>query len=558
MRTFYERLGKVSALVLAFTIMLASMAGCISQTPSGSTGNETSSDNVNETSLDNASETDSGEVSQGVKYPIVTDGSITLDYWMPIANAAIQYIETYAENTAYQKIQEVTGIKINFLHPAVGKAREQFNLLIASGDLPDLIQMGSYYSGGVYQGYVDGAYVDLTPYLKDYAPDYYKAINSDEMTKRLAYIEGKVITFYQLNLEAAPPYYRPVLRADWLKEFGMEAPVTLDEYEAYFKAILDNKPGVTPFTTNPTAWSGDRDIWMGAFDMLGSWFVVDGKVQHYYDNPNYKDYLELMNRWYDAGYLSRDFAALGSEAEIYALFDSGKLGLYTQSIDNAYSRAQKIDNFEIESGPYPRKTHSSKLHTAPANWPITRSSAYDTVITTSCKHVKEAIQFLNYGYTEEGSRTYNYGVEGKAWNLIDGKVVFTEFMTNNPDGLTASNVSYIHKIHFGPKLGAPDTKAHPGVASNAEALAFRSKWSDDPNVDNIYRLPPVELTTEEREEVNEIIADVSPYVAEMMLKFIIGAEPLSNFDAYVEKLKEMNFPRAKEIYQAAYDRFMNN
>ena len=45
-------------------------------------------------------------------------------------------------------------------------------------------------------------------------------------------------------------------------------------------------------------------------------------------------------------------------------------------------------------------------------------------------------------------------------------------------------------------------------------------------------------------------------VDEMVYKFITGAEPLSNFDEYLETLERMNFQRAIEITQQAYDRYM--
>jgi len=540
MKRFSVSARRIMALMLAGMIMLTGMAGCKSKNADTEAGKYPESTGV----------------SKEVTYPIVSDGSITFKYWMPLSSSAVKFIDSYASNTAYQQVQKDTGIKINFIHPAVGSAKEQFNLLIASGDLPDMIQKGSYYTGGVYQGFANGAYQDLTPYLKDNAPDYLKVINTNEAVRRQAYTENKVIAFHLVSLEPNPPFYRPVLRGDWLKEFGMKTPTTLDEYEAYFKAILEKKPGVTPFTTSPSTSVNDRDIWMGAFDILGEWFVINDKVQHYYDNPNYKEYLTLMNRWYKAGYLSKDFAALTEESKIYALFDSGRLGLYTQSVDNAYARAAKINNFTIESGPYPRKTANSKLHSAPATWPISTSDPYDTVVTSSCKNVKAAVQFLNYGYTEKGSMVFNYGVEGQSYKMVEGKPVFTDLMLNNPNGLTSSNVSYIYKIHLGSKLNAPDTKALPGVVKDPASLAFRTKWSDDSNVDNLYRLPPVDLTADEISQNAEIISDVSPYVSEMMLKFIIGAEPLSNFDKYLEQLKSMNFAKVKQNYQNAYERYM--
>jgi len=35
----------------------------------------------------------------------------------------------------------------------------------------------------------------------------------------------------------------------------------------------------------------------------------------------------------------------------------------------------------------------------------------------------------------------------------------------------------------------------------------------------------------------------------------MGVEPMSNYEAFVEKIKSMNIDRAIEIYQAAVDRY---
>ena len=43
---------------------------------------------------------------------------------------------------AYQETEKKTGIHIEFQHPAVGQEKNQFNLLMSSGDYPDVIRMG--------------------------------------------------------------------------------------------------------------------------------------------------------------------------------------------------------------------------------------------------------------------------------------------------------------------------------------------------------------------------------------------------------------------------------
>ena len=40
----------------------------------------------------------------------------------------------------YQKAQEITGVKIDFKHPPVGQEGEQFNLMVASRDFPDIME----------------------------------------------------------------------------------------------------------------------------------------------------------------------------------------------------------------------------------------------------------------------------------------------------------------------------------------------------------------------------------------------------------------------------------
>lgn len=49
--------------------------------------------------------------------------------------------------------------------------------------------------------------------------------------------------------------------------------------------------------------------------------------------------------------------------------------------------------------------------------------------------------------------------------------------------------------------------------------------------------------------------DVKTYRDEMMAKFIMGAEPLSNFDKFVSTLKSMGIDEAVKAKQAALDRY---
>jgi putative aldouronate transport system substrate-binding protein len=43
----------------------------------------------------------------------------------------------------------------------------------------------------------------------------------------------------------------------------------------------------------------------------------------------------------------------------------------------------------------------------------------------------------------------------------------------------------------------------------------------------------------------------------MTMKFIMGTEPIANYDAYANQVKKLGIDKALEIYQKAYVRYQN-
>ncbi|MNY81712.1 hypothetical protein D3C86_2234170 [compost metagenome] len=51
------------------------------------------------------------------------------------------------------------------------------------------------------------------------------------------------------------------------------------------------------------------------------------------------------------------------------------------------------------------------------------------------------------------------------------------------------------------------------------------------------------------------MSDVNTYTQEMITKFIMGAEPIENYDNFIRKLKSIGAEDAVKIMQSALDRF---
>lgn len=495
------------------------------------------------------------ETADEVSYPMA-DGDLTLKMWMPISATALKYITTYAENEAFIRVMEDTGVNIDFIHPPAGEASEHFNLMIASRELPDII-IDNKYKGDVVQGVRDGIFEDLTDLVPKYAPDYNKLLEEyEDFRREVTTHDNKIYGLYlfkDVETTFEGEYRRTNFRKDWLDEWEMDIPVTFDEYEAYFKKVLETKPGVAPFMLTS---SGIERHFLAPFDMSNGYYLTkpfeDGKIMWYGADPNYKEYLTLMHDWYKAGYISKDFTT----GEAQKLFLSGEVGsVLDPSSVNLFPAAKEL-GVEITTGPYVRKEHGQKIHVSYRLF-LKNSNSYNGTVTTSSEHKPEALKFLNYGYTDEGWKTYSYGPRDIAWTEdSNGQPIYTDHVLDHPK-YSITDVDSTIRLHTGmPRIRDSDRLSIPANMKDPGTLEYRLLWADDPDVDGEAVLPPFFLTPEQSNDRTNIMNDIDTYVKEMTLKFITGAEPLSNFDKFHETVKSMGVDEAIRITQEAYDTHM--
>jgi len=289
------------------------------------------------------------------------------------------------------------------------------------------------------------------------------------------------------------------------------------------------------------------------------WYVTKEdsyKAAYWANAPEYKEFLTVMHDWYTKGYISKDFLS-ESGTEVQALFDAGKVGAVIDSVDSTYFRVNSRENpFNVTNCPYLTKEKGQILGSNLADTPVGDGGEWVTVVTTACKQPEIAVQYLNYCYTYEGSIIPNFGVEGEAffWGE-DNNPVGTDLIKNNPRGMTISDAFYAIKIHFGAKYCYPDDITYLPLLDDQMATQIRTKWNGLGTEDNYLQLAPIKLTAEEAAERANLMSQVDTYAKEMMIKFITGAEPLDNFDAYVESVNNYGLLDAIEITQAALNRF---
>lgn len=486
-----------------------------------------------------------------VSYPIETDDR-NLSYWLPMQPIASKYLASYNEHMIFKIIGENTGMNVNFLNASTADAATQLGLLVAGGELPDILQIRTLYPGGAAAGVSEGIFADLTPYIKEFAPDYYAAITTSDLAYRLATdSQGRILAFHIIKA-TAPAFNRMNYLQEVMDDLQLDIPATIADCEEDFEAM--KQKGMSGVLINA---NGQQDIFMWPFGITPGWCLDEnGKVQYGQYTQNYKDYLTLMNKWYSAGYIYKDFMSSMTDAERRALFTNKVVGMFPDAVDLANSAAA-ASGLNSQPLPYVRLTDGQGLHFEVTNAQALPEPSMATVVSAASKNIEAAVQYLNYYYTKAGADLCNWGVKDVYYTEdANGVKTFTDMMLNNPN-MPLGDVQMNFKLHLQAKLAEPDVVCNPNVVANEVALEKRMRYSDDAAIDGKQVLPAMEMNPEASEARSDIMTDINTYVDEMTLQFIIGLKSLDEFDNYLAQLKSMGIEDAIAITQEQYDAFMN-
>lgn len=530
---------QVTATALAVALAAGVLSGC-----GGSDSTEGASSTASQATL---------QETGTVTYPVESNGE-KLTIWCPMQPPAAKYITSYNDQEVFQEISKRTGIEVEFIHPALGQEREQLGLLIASGELPDIIQIRGFYPGGAAAGVDDGVFLDMTDLMAQYAPDYYKIITSSDEAWRLATSNDNRITDFNIIKQSAPAFTRINFLDTTVEKYGMtEMPVTIEDYDELFaKMQADGLPGFAP------DGNGRVEQFMWPYGITPEYSLdTEGNLQYGPYTEAYKDYLTMMNSWYTKGYLYKDFMSNLTANDRMSLFVNGQVGMMVNPVDLATNNA-RAQGHEISIANYPRLEEGQEIPFETVSWdtlPIT-NEPMTTVISADSDNKELAMQYLNYFYTQEGADLCNWGIEGKTYVVKeDGTKEYTDYMFNNPD-IALADAQTMLKIHLCAKLAEPDVVCNPNILVDEEAGKLRNMYSDDTTVNDSRTMPVFSMSLEASTERAEIMRDINTYIDEMTLKFITGATPLSEFDTYMQTLKDMGIEDAIQITTDEYQRFM--
>lgn len=498
-----------------------------------------------------------------VEYPL-TEEPVTLTMWYSFPGDLADIMQEYLGNgksSVLQAVAKKTGVNLSFMLQSVMTANDSFNLLVASGDYPDLFQnAGSYYTGGMDKAVDDEVLVDLTDLIETNAPNYNALIHQDEATLADASTSsGRIVEINRIMADYTRPSTGLVIRQDWLDDLGMDQPTTLNDLHDVLVAFKNEKGATEPLGLGYTGVLDQNEI-CSAFDVYGVYasfmgrypfYVVDGQVKFGWVEDNFKDYLSLMSQWYSEGLIGADYYIENTGHGIdSSKTTTGQCGVWMHDYFQIELVQSQIgdENANVQAIAAPVKEEGQTLHFADKK---TLIGGQTLAITTGCSDPELALKYIDFFFTEEGSNLCNYGVEGEGMEYNEnGEPEYTELIYANPDH-SMRETQVMYTLTIGPFV---ENESRNDIAYTEKENAARGVWGS--NVDDAYTMPTSDLSADQASEVSGILGDLMTYATGKVTEFIIGSDSLDNWDAYVAEMESFNVGRAIEIYQEVYDAYM--
>jgi len=483
------------------------------------------------------------------------------------------------------------GVKFTVYAMLPSEMANKLNILAMSDNLPDVMTS----LGAVPLTLREQISAEITvPDIKKYMPEYWKKIvdiqggEDQAIEKMLTYLgpEGKQYALPIANLDYGMPH-ASVWRADIVESLGFEIPKTLDECEAVFAAFKADNPDGYPIYDMALANFMGQYVF-GAYGITQLW-----GESWYYDpqtdmvvtavmTPNYKLAIEKLRDWYEKGYINPEYITANQD-KTRASFANGDSLIdtiqslwvmssselnpngYEAEIRKTQPQAKLAFVGQLQSELYPEVKYSQRTFDSMAGWNMFIGRHNEKSIQPD--RFKKLLQTINaLGSDQEIYLLANYGIEGKHWEWGSDNEVkpLPGFEPNTDEGKNGRFAAGIDGPTFCSSLamGSFDllvngSKYKKAWDEYATVMDFNGKTKVIQY--HVYTATAIlntktgKLTTKVFDPNGDTI--LTPELGPVMAKhnnFITGEWPMSQYDSWMEDVREAGIAALEEAYNRLY------
>ena len=320
--------------------------------------------------------------------------------------------KTPGEQTFFVKeLENKLGFKINYFKPATGYDNILMQVF-ASGESYDLMNITTEKLPIFIK---EGAVKDITDIVK-----------KNPVFSNPNVIPKNIWENIKINnkIYGVPNKFEggrlPIIREDWVKEFGIKDPVTLDDWLNFWKLAKEKKNAYGLSTEGLY----DLQPWASAFGLKDGYTIVNGKRVIPYATDKAIPFWNWMAKVYKLGYLDPNFE-VGKTKDCRNYFLADKLSTmgywdaWVGSFNNIESKRYKEGKF-IAKGVNGVPGPDGKII-------LTAGDNSLWIIPYNAKNIDMAIKFLEFWQSPPGYILGSVGIDGYDYSRNkNGKIVLTE------------------------------------------------------------------------------------------------------------------------------------
>ncbi|GMO57516.1 MAG: ABC transporter substrate-binding protein [Treponemataceae bacterium] len=473
------------------------------------------------------------------------------------------------ENMAWPPIiEEATGVHVDYMLFPYAAAVERKNILISSGDYPDVIGGWILTESDIMQlGMKDGVLIPLEDLIKKHAPNIQEALDLPGVREQMTLPDGHI---YTLPYPIGEPIvsFNPWVNQKWLDQLGLKMPTTTEELREVLIAFRDKIPPVNgqkiiPFSGDPENMNlGMLAGWWGVnagitANNSGGMAIVDGKLQITITRDELKECIKYFAGLYKEGLIDREIFTQDQTT----WKAKGKLGLYGVNI--GYGPGDWL--------PDPREADPTiDISTERYGWspvpvlkapgsakPVYRRNGFgitlfraQVAITDRATNPETIIKWWNWIYSPEHSAEAQAALIGLGIEEFEGK--FYELdrtnWTNEMNEKWGWNKYWIASL--------------PKFIRGGKILPSRTSVTEYPYGDNrdaLYEpyletepVPAMWIAGEDAAKAADITLNIQNYVKQKQAEWISGQTSIdAEWDAYKAQLDKLGIQDLLKMKQTA-------
>lgn len=471
------------------------------------------------------------------------------------------------EKLIYQRLEEKTGVHIEWQNYTRDTFIEKRNLALASGDLPDAILGADFSNYDLLKYADDGTIIPVEDLIDNYMPNLKKVLEQrPEYRDYITAPDGHIYSFPWIE-ELGNGIERiqvvgglPWINVEWLDKLGLEMPTTYEELKEVLVAFKTQDPNGNgeqdeiPMGTIINGWDQDPWIILGSFGLGDppdhTIVSEDGEVIFTSADEGYKDQINFLNELFELGLIDpeafeQDWDTFISKGDKYGLY-------FTWDKANVTGMNDSYDVLPPLAGP------TGERIVVQQNGGV----GFDRgrmVITSANKNLELTAKWIDQLYDPHQSVQNNWGTYGdtEQQNIFE----FDEeanMLKHLPLEGTAP-VELREKTNVGGPLAILD-EYYGTVTTKPDDAAWRLDLLQKyivPYIKNENYFPHVYYSLEEIKELTRIEADLNEFVNRKRAEWIQNGKIEEEWDEYLKELERLNLDTWLQIKQDVYDRTVN-